>query len=626
MEAVERGYSDWVVACDAKIREAEWARSAAEERRKSLLLVQPEQLKAVAPPVAQTTNPPEPVIDVIDVTVSDVNPATPNASTDPELKQVDTDDVVEANDTARDDGGVSVDDSHPKDSVQPSQEQSISDSDSEDYEREGGVLIDVISERSTSSKDVSADKQTGVSSDRDRSTDGESEDDGELPPLPSDVNLLTPGSGKAPAFSPVGIDEEGLLDSSPSLIARPSQLDMEDDAVSLSSSPLLRAKPRASSVTFSEYLPIPSIEEDDEDMRPTTPFTESFLEDMDESPSVSGTPNKSGSVDDQLQQQISDILEGIPAKFTLTSEPSRTVNLNPPDFKMPQMPRIKKSAPTRDPLRDSLRSSMSGVSSRASTPGFTLAPAFSKNPRPRQKSTQQDIKVYHLSRPTGEAPIKLFIRCVGENGERVMVRVGGGWADLGEYLKEYASHHGRRSKGANTDKIEIRDLPRAGSTSRGGIGSSPPSRPASALDYSPMTPLHVKKTRKSFGAGDDLASTVSFARRPPMPPHTPVPNNNNSSSAPQGQEHTPSSGASSRSRSSSRLSWGEADSPMLGLAGPTSKPVEMSEESRAWVESVKEKVRLASGERKVSTGLEGREHLFGEMGKIGGTKRLFRKT
>ena len=372
-------------------------------------------------------------------------------------------------------------------------------------------------------------------------------------------------------------------------------------------------------------MPIPSIEEDDEDDRPSTPFTDSFIEGMDDSPSGAPTPSKKRPNHDQLQKQISNILETIPAKFTLETE-TPAINLNPPDFKPPR-PAPSSSRTTKP--EPSWRS-RSNLSSRASTPGFTLAPAYAKNPRPRPKSTQQDIKVYHLSRSSGEAPIKLFIRCVGENGERVMVRVGGGWADLGEYLKDYATHHGRRSAVGN-DKVEVRDIPRV---SRGPT-SSPPSRPASALD-SPMTPLNVRKTRKSFGADD--------SRRPPR---TPIP---------AALDRTPPSNPSTRSRSSSRLSWAEDESPMLGLAGPKSKPVEMSEENRAWVASVKEKVRLASGERKVSGtgseigGRDGRESVgrergresvgrdrgresvgpreregFGELGKVGGTKRLFRK-
>jgi hypothetical protein len=87
----------------------------------------------------------------------------------------------------------------------------------------------------------------------------------------------------------------------------------------------------------------------------------------------------------------------------------------------------------------------------------------------------------------------------------------------------------------------------------------------------------------------------------------------------------------------------------LGMAGPRAKQIAMSEESRKWVESVKEKVRIASGERpKVSMTAAGvREEggkvgllpgdgekgglleppagLFGQMGKVGSTKRLFRR-
>ncbi|KAJ3474955.1 hypothetical protein NLG97_g9631 [Lecanicillium saksenae] len=79
----------------------------------------------------------------------------------------------------------------------------------------------------------------------------------------------------------------------------------------------------------------------------------------------------------------------------------------------------------------------------------------------------------------------------------------------------------------------------------------------------------------------------------------------------------------------------------------------MSDENKAWVESVKEKVRLASGERKIpplgnppgpplsstaanaASGVPDRssrgttpvddKKRFGELGKVGGTKRLFRK-
>lgn len=38
-----------------------------------------------------------------------------------------------------------------------------------------------------------------------------------------------------------------------------------------------------------------------------------------------------------------------------------------------------------------------------------------------------------------------------------MVRVGGGWADLGEYLREYVIHHGRR-KVSETPRVEVQGI------------------------------------------------------------------------------------------------------------------------------------------------------------------------
>ena len=63
---------------------------------------------------------------------------------------------------------------------------------------------------------------------------------------------------------------------------------------------------------------------------------------------------------------------------------------------------------------------------------------------------------------------------------------------------------------------------------------------------------------------------------------------------------------------------------MLGLAGPRTKNIEMSEEDKAWVEDMKAKVQSASNMgRKVSDSpAEGK---FGDMGKVGGTKRVFKR-
>lgn len=331
--------------------------------------------------------------------------------------------------------------------------------------------------------------------------------------------------------------------------------------------------------------------------------------------------------DDQLQQQISSLLESLPAKIRLTSEP---------DVNATSTLRPKK---TRRSVTPSFRSH-SSLSNRAPTPSFLLSPAYSRTAsRPRPQSSNPEIKLYHLSRSTGEAPIKLFVRLVGENGERVMVRVGGGWADLGEYLKEYASHHGRRSGGGENDKIEIQDLPprivsssstTSTATLRGGeSGRSSPApqfRPTPALDR-PMSSLNVRKTRKSLGE-----TGTADARRDFRSPSTPLPIPNRRSLGAETGTPTNTTSTPTIGRSASRLSWTNPNEEVsLGLAGPTGKNVEISERDKEWVESMKEKVKQASAEkdreREREKRVKERERgaSFGEMGKIGGTKRLFRK-
>ena len=367
-----------------------------------------------------------------------------------------------------------------------------------------------------------------------------------------------------------------------------------DDDGSPSSSPpaAFRSSTRSVSVSFMDIPTVTELPEDE-----STEESPGVFSQEDDS-SIAESPRKPAvrATDDQLQQQISEILQTVPAKIRLTTQPP-AINLNPPDFKMP----VRAKAPKPE-LGPRSHSSLSTASSRAGTPSFLLAPAFSRtSSRQRNRESIGEAKVYHLSRADGQAPIRLLVRCVGENGERVMVRVGGGWADLGEYLKEYASHHSRRSGKAG--EVEVKDLPRVSTTRGSGVGSSPASRPASALD-SPITPLHVRKSRKSVG--EDSAIKL---------PKTPL-------ALVAGTDDTPSSEASTRSRSSSRLSWTEEDV-SLGMAGPRAKQIEMSDESKAWVESVKEKVRIASSEHKPPE--HGSSTNFGEIGKVGGTRRLFKR-
>jgi hypothetical protein len=364
---------------------------------------------------------------------------------------------------------------------------------------------------------------------------------------------------------------------------------------------------------------------------PLTPLDAPVFDEIDVSPAPISSPKKTNS-DEQLQKQISTLLESIPARIRLTSE----VDANPFSSNTLQPKKTRRSITPS--FRPSSSMSNYSTSSRAPTPSFTLAPAFSKTNHRSRMPGNPEIKLYHLSRSTGEAPIKLFVRLVGEHGERVMVRVGGGWADLGEYLKEYASHHGRRTA-ADNDRVEIQDMPprvvsssstiSSSATIRGNGRDSPVPRQHSVLERPterPGSSLKVRKNRKSVGETESRTNDVRS-------PSTPLPNANRVS-----YETPPSvagSEASSTStapsfRSSSRLSWTDEDS-SLGLAGPKSKKVAISEKDQEWVESMKEKVRQASAEKerwnkeRESVKETQRKTSFGEMDRIGGTKRLFRK-
>ncbi|KAL8957765.1 MAG: hypothetical protein Q9183_005973, partial [Haloplaca sp. 2 TL-2023] len=139
-------------------------------------------------------------------------------------------------------------------------------------------------------------------------------------------------------------------------------------------------------------------------------------------PSVTPSPTK-GSVD-QLEARINSILTDIPADIQLARDFS---SKTPPpsdklDYRKPPTPRMVR-AQTTNP-----------------SPAMRLIRAEQKGP-----PGDSDVKIYHLQRTGQGPPIKLHVRLVGESGERVMVRIGGGWADLAEYLKEYATHHRRRT-------------------------------------------------------------------------------------------------------------------------------------------------------------------------------------
>ncbi|KAH8587462.1 hypothetical protein B0O99DRAFT_641714 [Bisporella sp. PMI_857] len=311
----------------------------------------------------------------------------------------------------------------------------------------------------------------------------------------------------------------------------------------------------------------------------------------------------------------------MPAAIRLASEPP--LDMTPVSrFSSSQKETLQVNK-TRRSLPNTARS-QSSLSIRSATPAFTLRPAYNKaNPAPRHSSSHPEIRVYHLSRH-GDAPIKLHIRRVGESGERLMVRTGGGWADLGEYLTAYIHHHGRRiASGQGEDKVEVRNLGAGmgnrtasssstnfraskGSTSNGRESPGPRSNSVLSMDR-PMSSLFVRKTRRSVGETESRTSMVQIRN-----PSTPVP----------ARQETPEAGDSAKTasrlgnRSVSRQEWTEEDRG-LGLAGPGSKRKDISETEQEWVRSTTEKVKQASAEKE-----KGKEKV---MEKSGTTRRLFRK-
>ena len=227
-----------------------------------------------------------------------------------------------------------------------------------------------------------------------------------------------------------------------------------------------------------------------------------------QTPTKKPPPSPAKSTDETIEEKIQDILTTIPARIHFTPSRKHASLLPVSHFnkqaKSHQDIGSHGSQLTSNPSTDS--------SSRVTTPtpSLTLTPArhVKGGRQPLSGGDSSDVKVYHLSRsgpnqPKDSPPVKLFVRLVGEHGERVMVRVGGGWADLAEYLREYALHHGRSRAGSGHDRFEVQPMPHNRTSSQGNVltGSSPVaagslahprrnlSRPASALDFSRPSPL-----------------------------------------------------------------------------------------------------------------------------------------
>lgn len=338
---------------------------------------------------------------------------------------------------------------------------------------------------------------------------------------------------------------------------------------------------------------------------PRNIFSDQDLAALDTSlPTIPASPTKvkspvSPSI--ALDEQIANILDHIPtARIKLKSSSTPGA----PDVKAKRTRERKSSTASNVSNTSEVPSSRPAIRNRAVTPnlstrpGITLAPADDQVPR--RGANEPEIKVYHLM-SGNDKPLKLFIRRVGENGERVMVRVGGGWADLAEYLKTYAEHHGHRT--VSEGKVEVLGLgndrvvtPTPGSNGRSSalgfrsdsraesrLGMRSDSRQGTRPGDSRRSSLISPVTATSIG----FPSTIAGAESTDSPLQTGTPRL-------ESETATPTSAQS--------------------LMGPAAirKNSEISSEKKEWVDSVVEQAKKV-----------GRKVEFGDLGKKGGTRRVF---
>ncbi|CAA9960079.1 hypothetical protein PTNB85_01998 [Pyrenophora teres f. teres] len=333
---------------------------------------------------------------------------------------------------------------------------------------------------------------------------------------------------------------------------------------------------------------------------------------------------------EELERKISDILTTIPAHIRLTSGPG------------PDAPEVKSTRNFMAKGRPGFLRAARSVSGLKS-PELTLSPARSEfeamnGPSGRRSAAaargDNDIKLYHLTQPGKELPIKLFIRRVGENGERVMVRVGGGWSDLGEYLRQYAEHHGRRTASEGKFEVvglEVKNPDSSPSRSESGMGR----RERRISSGYPLNSPVTTPVKSAVGRG-----ILGDEAPPPMP--------NFATYSPGGPEDP-----NQPSTASSHNSWQGKE---VGLAGPKAKKLDLSGEKLEWIEGMMKQARTVSSnvihtthpaflrEERIDSRSDGRpvsrpasrpgsrtgpgvakKAEFGDLGKVGGTKRVFMK-
>lgn len=152
-----------------------------------------------------------------------------------------------------------------------------------------------------------------------------------------------------------------------------------------------------------------------------------------------------------------------------------------------------------------------------------------------------------------------------------MVRVGGGWSDLGEYLRQYAEHHGRRT--ASEGKFEVLGLEVQGSDAAS-------ARPGSAMSTTRRFSGGGRKTPNTTPDGKLAGLGISTDSPPPPMPRF------EKDSTPAIAEEAPTPPSNN-----SQKSWYGTE---VGLAGPKVKKVELTGEKLEWIEGMMKQARSVS--------------------------------
>ena len=299
---------------------------------------------------------------------------------------------------------------------------------------------------------------------------------------------------------------------------------------------------------------------------------------------------------DQFDRHVSEVLERLPAPIRFKARAGAETPLG----RVRGYSGSRSKTPT---MRSSQKSS-----------DMTIAPAES-SPRKSRAAADSEVKLYHLTHTGREDPIKLFVRLVGE-GERVMVRVGGGWADLADYLRDFASHHGSRT--VSEGNLEVAALPTAPLSTR---------KFSNPAEYQrAKTPTTPREVRPVSSDEDDIP-----LKRPPFDSResavsisgTPTTAGITTSSTPKSTKSGSSNSrpsTASNSRPSSRQAQ-NSNAAEIGLSGPSSaaKRAGLPAEKRAWVEGMISRAKKSASAEKSK---EDKEKYFNEMGKAGSTRRV----